>query len=456
MNRVPTGIKALDELLGGGFPEGATILISGAPGSGKTIMAQQMMFHNAGPDFVALHLTTLGEPQIKVLRFQQEFSFFDTERSQKYVISRDLGFDLQNGPDQALTAIDRLLKSHHPKLVVIDTIRAIGDMIESSTKYRQFLLDLSLRLATWGSTGILIGEYTEEETNRQPEGALADGIIYLSGTEDRRQQRRHMRIIKMRGTAYTGGEIFFRIGGDGIEAYPRLLPAVNTQTYRQFVERVPTGVQGLDPMLGGGLPVGTSIMVSGLPGSGKTILALHVAYAALNRGERVVHVSFEENPEQLLNGAASLGMDFRPYVASGAFTLEHMSLLELDVDSYVLELQQSILKAKAQFLVIDSVSCFETSIGDERKYADHVWGLVNLCKTIGVTAILTHEATNSGLGTELSDVGISFIVDNVVHLRYAEADGLVKRFLRVCKMRYTDHDMGVREFSITSRGMSVG
>lgn len=202
MDRLSTGIKELDNILQGGFPEGTTILIVGRPGSGKTILAHQIMFHNASPEHKAIYLTTLSEPQVKVMKFQQEFSYFDHHKFQRSVFYRDLGSILRKlGPAQALVLIDELLRKHQPRLMVMDTVKTIAEMIPSQTEFREFLLDLSLRLATWGCTALLLGEYCEEEVELRPESAIADGILYLSGTEERNLQKRYLRILKMRGTA---------------------------------------------------------------------------------------------------------------------------------------------------------------------------------------------------------------------------------------------------------------
>lgn len=139
MERISTGIVALDELLHGGFPEGAMVLLAGSPGSGKTIMAQQIMFHNASPETKVIYLTTLAEPQIKVLNFQQEFQYFEREKFQRSVIFRDLGSVLRrHGPTQALVVIDESLREHQPRLIVIDTIKTLGEMVSSLAEYREF------------------------------------------------------------------------------------------------------------------------------------------------------------------------------------------------------------------------------------------------------------------------------------------------------------------------------
>lgn len=457
MERISTGIAALDEILQGGFPEGATILIVGRPGSGKTILAHQMMFHNADQDNKTIYLTTLAEPQVKVMKFQQEFSYFDKDKFQKSVIYHDLGSVLRRfGPQKTLAVIDELLQKYQPKLITIDTIKTLADMIPSYTEFREFLLDLSLRLATWGCTAILLGEYSEEDIEIRPESAIADGIVYLSGSEEKKQQKRYIRILKMRGTGYVGGENVFRITGSGIEVFPRLNPKVLDQIYEQSDVRLTTGVTGLDEMMNGGIPRGTTTLVSGASGTGKTLLALHYTFAGLTQGEKVVYVSFEENPSQILKGAQSLGIDLSRYLQEGQLQLLHVSPMELDVDEHVYQIQHMVTSRGATRLVIDSISSFELGMRDKIKYTDYIWALTDYFKTQGVSVLLTHELHDSAQFSELTKHGISFVADNMLLLRYMEQGMNIKRFLRVVKMRSSKHATVLREIIINENGFIIG
>ena len=218
MDKVSTGILALDQILDGGLPKGSTILLAGRPRTGKTILAHQMMYQNAENDDKILYLTTLGEPQIKIMKFQQEFSFYDTEKVQKSVIYKDLGGVLRKqGSTQTLKLIDSFLKEYQPKIIFIDTIKTFADIIPDSMEFREFIFDLSVRLTTWGCTTILLGEYSEHDIEIRPESAIADGIIYLYGTEEKSQQKRYLRVLKMRGTKHFNGEAFFKISKDGMK-----------------------------------------------------------------------------------------------------------------------------------------------------------------------------------------------------------------------------------------------
>ncbi len=456
MERIATGIAALDDILHGGIPEGAAILIAGRPGIGKTILANQIMFHNASPDNKAIYFTTLSEPQVKVLKFQQQFDYFDINKFQDSVIYQDLGGVLRkSGPTQALAVINNTLNQHRPKLIVVDTLKTVSDMLASFTEYREFLLDASLRLATWGCTALFLGEYSEAEIDIRPEGAICDGIIYLSGTEEQLLQKRFLRILKMRGTDFFSGQSYFRISGSGISIFPRLSPAVTGQHYQSDAGRLSTGLPELDDMMDGGIPGGTTTMISGASGTGKTLLSLAFCHAGLQSGESVVYVSFEENPVQFMRGATGLGLDLQPYIDSAKFSYVHVSPMELDVDEHVYYIQQLVQKMGAKRLVIDSISSFELGMRDKVKYTDYVWALTDFFKTQGVNVLLTHEISDSEHVSILTKHSISFVSDNIVLLRFLEQGKNLRRFLRVVKMRAARHSTELKELKIGPDGLRL-
>lgn len=457
MERIPTGIEALDQLLQGGFPEGASILVVGRPGSGKTVMAHQIMFQNASPSFRALYLTTLAEPQVKVLRFQQGFSYFDQEKLQRSVIYHDLGSVLRRGgPACALQTVTQLLQQHEPRLVVVDTIRAVAEMFTSPMQYRAFLLDLSLQLATWNATTIFLGEYAESEIELRSESAIADGIICLSGTEEKKHQKRCLRILKMRGTAFSGGENCFQITRDGIDLFPRPQPGLIWPTSDRQEDRVPTGIDALDGMSAGGLPRGSTTLISGPSGSGKTVLALHFAMAAIRRGEPAIYVTFEETPEQVLRGARSLGLDLEPAAYSGQFQLIHSPITDMDPDAYLHQVRRLVRELGAARVIIDSVTAFLAGLGDHARWSEYIWILTDYLKGAGVLTLLTQELQDGVLSVGSSGHPISFVADNIIGLRLLEEQAVMRRALRVLKIRGSDHDDTMRELLIRRDGVTLG
>ncbi|NLY39924.1 MAG: AAA family ATPase [Firmicutes bacterium] len=226
MNRIVTGIDGLDQILNGGFPEFSTILVTGAPGTGKTILTQNLMFNVARGGAKVLYCSTLAEPQIKVIRYQQQFAFFDPNAFMNSVIFQDIGSILRKqGPRDALHKIEALVREHQPAVVAVDSLKAIADIIPTRQQFHEFISDLNLNISLWGCVVLLVAEFREEEIIKRPEAAIVDGIICLYGTEERKQQKRYLRVLKMRGTAYIPGEHAFYISERGITIYPRLSPA---------------------------------------------------------------------------------------------------------------------------------------------------------------------------------------------------------------------------------------
>ena len=456
MKRVSTGVRELDRILQGGFPQGSTVLIVGRPGTGKTILANQIMFHNSVPDNKGVYLTSLAEPQVKVLHFQQEFDYFDKGKFNKSVIYKDLGSILRReGPEGALVFVDRLLKEHDPGLVVIDTIKTIADMISSYTEFRKFVLDLSLRTAVWGCTVLLLGEYSEEDIETRPESAIADGIIYLSGTEEEKFQKRYLRIMKMRGTDIIAGKNVFKITKQGFELYPRLKPDVENQIYYHDSDRISVGIQGLDRMMAGGLLRSTTTLVCGETGTGKTLLGLHYTDAALKKGENVVYISYEENQGQLVANAKPLGIDLKPYINDGRLQLIYIPPTELDLDELFYRVQKLVDNSQVKRLVMDSISSFEIGMVDKQKYTDYIWAFCDYFKYKGVNLFLTLESDSSDRISGITKHGISFVADNIILLRYIEEGMDLKRYLRIVKLRGCEHDTMLREIRVTENGIVI-
>jgi circadian clock protein KaiC len=455
ISRVSTGISTFDQILDGGLPKCSTILLVGRPGTGKTILAHQMMFHNAQPNKKVLYLSTLSEPQIKIMKFQQQFSFYDTNKIPKSVIYKDLGNVLRKqGSAQVIKLIDNFLKEYQPEIVIIDTIKTLADIFPDSMEFREFIIDLSIRLTTWNCTSILLGEYTEEDIEIRPESSIADGIIYLYGTEEKRQQKRYLRIIKMRGSNHFNGEALFKISSDGISVYPRLNPVVIKQDYIQYSERVSTGVSKIDELMRGGIPRGSTTLVTGSAGSGKTMFALSFALAGIKTGSKTVYVSFEENHLQIINNFSHLGNDIKPYIDEGILHLSYVSPIELDVDEHVFRIQELVEEIGAKRLIIDSISSFEIGMSDKIKYTDYIWALTDYFKSKGITVLLTHEMHDSSLST-LTKHGVSFVADNLLLLTFKE-DGInLKRYLRVVKMRGSSHSTEQKELAISAKGLEI-
>lgn len=457
MDRVKTGIKGLDDLvLNGGVPVYSVNIIAGPPGSGKTIFVQNLVFNGVRQGLRAVYLTTLSEPQFKMVRNLQDFAFFDGALLGERLIYQDFGSVFRReGPAGGLRFVDKVLKEYSPDLLVIDSLKTIRDLFESEKDFRIFIFDLAALLSVWEVTSFLVGEYEEDDLTKLSEFAVVDGIIYLYGQEEKRFQRRFLRILKMRGADFQRGEHLFRITTRGIEVYPRTKPQGKELVYRLATGKRAFGIAGLDEMLRGGLPEGTVAIISGSTGTGKTLFALRFLLEGAFCGERGMLISFEEPEDQIVGSAHGVGWDVAGVIKRNLLDIYFLSPIELDVDYHGIEILERIKESGIKRLVIDSISSFESSVPDFQKYHDYLWALVQTLKRHQVTALFT--VLNHELFSPLvvSQTHLSSLADSIIFLRYAEHHNSLKRVLGVLKLRGSDHDKTLREYEITSAGIEV-
>ncbi len=454
MNKIKTDIAGLDQILGG-IPEFATVLISGAPGSGKTILAQNILFNISAAGGTVLYLSTVTEPQVKVLRYQQQYAFFNADHFMEKVIYQDIGGIIRkSGQREALQKIEELVREHNPVLVAVDSLKAIADYLSSPYDFREFVLELNLNLSLWGCTALLLGEYLEEELMSRPEAAIVDGIIYLRGAEERKHQKRFLRVLKMRGTDFIPGDHALFISDHGIEIYPRFKPEVHKQVYAVEKARQPTGIAGLDQMMDGGVPAGSCTLVSGATGTGKTLLGLSWLYQGCCNHEPGLLVAFDESPAQLLRSAASFGWDLDAQINRGLLQIYHCSPVEFDVDRLVYTLIEK-MNGNVSRVVIDSISTFELGMPDKIKYTDYLWGLTDYFKTKGITLMLINESRGLFEMPQVSGYGISYVADNIVIFQYQQEGLNLCRLVGILKMRGSGHCKSMRMFSVGEKGPEV-
>ncbi|WP_443690699.1 RAD55 family ATPase, partial [Pseudomonas sp.] len=308
INRLATGVPGLDEVLGGGLPEFSFNLIAGPPGCGKTTLAHQIMFNLATPERPALFFTVLGEPPLKMLRYQQQFDFFDSEAINHSIRYVNLADDtLAGNLDEVLRRIVAEVEAHGPALVFVDSFRSV--VLASRTQDNpnnnlpQFIQQLGMLMTTWQATTFLIGEYfTETDTN--PIFTVADGLIWLRQSVQRNSMVRKMEIMKMRGQPTLPGLHTFRIDTSGIRVFAPAAFHVKKQNVLSknvVPPRLKMGIPQLDEMLGGGLPQGYSLLVAGPSGSGKSILAASFLAEGARTGETGVIAMFEQRPNHSQN-----------------------------------------------------------------------------------------------------------------------------------------------------------
>ena len=293
---LPTGVPGLDAVLGGGVPEFSFNLIAGAPGSGKTTLAQHIMFNLAEPARPALYFTVLGEPAVKMLRYQQQFTFFDAAKVSDSIRFINVAQEvLKGGLSQILKRIVKEVEVASPGIVIVDSFRTAVRTAErepAGLEMQHFVQELGIHLTGWEATTFLVGEYLRAETEENPIFTVADGLLWLYQSVERNSVVRKLQVVKSRGQASIPGLHTFRITGDGIRVFPRVLvgpeekpePASSGGKQRPR-ERLSTGIKPLDEMLGGGIPAGYSVLVAGPSGSGKTVLATEFLNEGVRRGE---------------------------------------------------------------------------------------------------------------------------------------------------------------------------
>ncbi len=461
IRQIPSGVQNLDTVLGGGIPAYSLNLVAGPPGSGKTTLVQQILFHNATTEQKGLHLAALSEPLLKMLRYQQQFDFFDSGKVNSAIVFFDIGkIAREEGLKRTREVIQQQLEKHSPAFLVMDSFRALEELSWHDADYniRAFIHDLGLYLAGWECTSFLVGEYSEQDIMTSPEFSIADGIFWLDQEVRQNSVMRKLQIVKCRGQESLPGRHTFRIAREGILLFPRTIPIPQREAPVGPAERAAFGIAGLDEMLSGGIPAGETCLVAGSSGTGKTLLSLHFIMEGARLGQPAVMVTFEENPQEHERKAAGFGWDLRALERKKLVKMIYLRPTDLSVDEVLYEVHQSARQMGARRVVINSVSGFEVSLApsDREDFREALYRLVATLSGEGITSLLTTEVPDL-LGTDvrISPHGISFLADNVILLRYAEIESELRKALMVVKMRTSQHAKELRQYQITGRGIEV-
>jgi circadian clock protein KaiC len=459
---IPTGVPGLDAVLGGGLPEYSFNLIAGSPGTGKTTLAQQIVFANATAKRPALYFTVLGEPTLKMLRYQQGFGFFDRKRVgsdvrylnlSEEVLEQDLSIVL----DRIITEVERA----KPGIIVVDSFRTISarspDQESGDTmSLDHFIQRLSLHLTSWEVTSFLLGEYAEQE-QRNPVFTVADGVFWLTQVTDRNSVVRKLQVIKARGRAPMPGLHTFRMTDNGLQIFPRI-PQQQFERREQSLRRLHTGVPGLDDIMGGGIPSGDALILAGPAGSGKTTFATQFIAEGLRNHEAGIIVVFEEYPEEYLARAKARNDVIAEMIRSGKLKLIYLRPLDLSVDETLSEILEGVEEIGAQRVVIDSLSGFEVALAPafREDFRESLYRLVGALTATGVTVFMTVETTGAHADMGFTTERVSFITDDIIVQRFVEIAGELRRVLAVVKMRGSEHSHEFRTFDVTVNGAVIG
>ncbi len=460
IKRLATGVPGLDDILGGGLPELSFTLIAGGPGGGKTTLAHQIMFAAASVERPALYISILGEPPIKMLRYQQQFSFFDETKIPQCVRFAHFGTELQeHGLETVLTHIITEVETTKPKLVFVDSFRALvrKSLEPGQMELQSFVQRLSLHLTSWEATTFLVGEYEQDEAECNPIFTVADGILWLSQITDRNSVVRKIQVTKMRGQAPIPGLHTMKISDTGVRVYPRLPNPDRPMMQADRTLRRKTGIATFDEMLGGGIPAGYSVLIVGPSGSGKTVLSTQFIREGIAQGERGVIAVFEKRPDEYLTtapGASELG----ELVEAGMLRMLYLRPLDLSVDETMEEIAEAVRAIGATRVVIDSLMGLELALAPSFRedFRESLYRMVGALVELGVTIVMTAELVDSYTELRLSPHGISFLTDGIVLQRYVELGGLLRKVLVVAKMRGFDHSKELRLYDVGADGIVVG
>jgi circadian clock protein KaiC len=452
MERLSSGHAGLDAILNGGLPANGINLVIGAPGSGKTILCQQYVFQNATEQRPALYLSTVSEPFDKIVRYGQSLAFFDASAIGKWVIYEDLGSHLsEDGLPGFLGAFDALMREHRPRIVVIDSFRALHAFAAGEGEFRRFLHNLAGRLTALAASSFWVGEYTADRPHEAAEFAVADAIVALSVRRSAQRERRVLHVLKLRGSGYTTGEHTYRITAAGLDVFPRLADELDNTPYRLETERVSTGVRALDELIGDGYWPGAATLACGPSGVGKTLLGLHFILAGAAEGEPGIVATLQEDATQLERMARGFGWS----LATPGVHLMSRTPVSVNVDEWVYELLDMAERVGARRVLIDSLLDLSLAADDDSRFREWMYSLIHRCSRAGISPLMTLEVPELFDVRRITENGMSHLVDNVLLLQYRrEADRLL-RTLTVLKSRASRHVSLVLPFEIAAGGIQL-
>lgn len=449
--RTTTGDANLDMVLGGGLLRGSATLITGPPGAGKSIMSQQIAFANATPDDTVLHISTLTEPQAKIVRNLSGFDFFDADRFGSEIVPLGLSDVLMEGDrlksftEEVTNEVLRL----EPAITIIDSVRA-ASQLGVVGGLREALYQLVAQLAHTGTTLVLVGEYPESISDR-PEYAVSDTILWLESGPQGVSDKRALRVVKHRGSGHLDGRHSLEISDSGITVHLRLESITRAATVAVDGGRVSIGVDGLDDYLGGGLPRGDATLLMGASGTGKTVMATHFVAAGIADGGTALYVTLEEAADALRAKWDAFGLPLAAAADEGLLEVVEAPITELDIDWFAQTVRETMDRLQPSRIVFDSLSELRTGAVREGRHPGYLWALANMARRDGASVMFTEEVPIVGALT--SQTGVNNLFSNVLLLRYLEDDGALGRALTILKMRDSLHSHRLVRLSIDEDGI---
>jgi circadian clock protein KaiC len=457
-----TGIAGLDEILGGGLTRDRMYLLHGDPGVGKTTVGLQ--FLRAGVE--------LGERSLYVALSETRSEIDEVARSHGWTLdgitvielsaldqsaSMDADNTLFEPTEVELQETTRLLLAHverlKPQRVVFDSLSELRLLSQSALRYRRQILGLKQYFADKESTVLLLDDKTSEPNDQQLQ-SIAHGVIELEQvTPVYGEDRRRIRIGKLRGVKFRGGYHDFTISTGGVTVFPRIVPAEHVHGFKH--EQIASGLVELDTQLGGGLDRGTATLMMGPAGSGKSSLAIQYAVAAAKRGEVAALFTFDERISTLLERTRALGCDLAPFIDNGSIVIRQIDPAQMGPGEFADCVRRAVVDQNARVVVIDSLNGYMHAMTEERLLSVQMHELLAYLGHKGVATILV-MAQHGLFGSMKSPIDVSYLADTVVLLRYFEAAGRIRKAISIVKKRSGAHENTIRELTLDARGLHVG
>jgi len=463
LSKATTGVEGLDDILSGGLSRRHVFLLEGSPGTGKTTISLQFLIEGAMRgekclyislseseeelrDSAASHNMVLNE-NIEIFELVPPESLLDSDQQQSLLYSSDL--ELGETTKLIFSAFERV----KPDRVVIDSLSEIRLLAQSSLRYRRQILALKHYFSRSGATVLLLDDLTADVLDKTVH-SVVHGVIHLEElSPNYGSERRRVRILKYRGQAYRGGYHDFVIRTGGVAVFPRLRAIEHKTSFKRDI--LSTGIERLDGLLGGGINRGSSTLLIGPAGTGKSIFGFQFIDAAIKRGEKAAVFVFDEELGLLFDRMREIGIDLQKLRDEGLLHIEQLDAAELSPGEFAQRVRERVATYDAKSVLIDSVNGYQASMPEENALILHMHELLQFLNRQGANTFLT-VAQHGLVGDMKSPVDVTYLADTVILLRYFEAAGRVRRAVSVIKKRTGHHEDTIREYKIDDRGLTLG